>query len=240
MEITREEVKQGILSYVNHLSLETIKDILCSTTFHDIYIMKYDDMNNKVSVDIAKMMRAMGEGIVFRTCQPYDDSCQYFYYDDTVGVARTAWEVGEFIDNLEAFCYYIGHHPEFLKKLRMPSDLTFALLKYFGKGTTYTPPVYKKVDFDYFEKVGRHFGLDDEGIAKAKKLATIYTEEYKKTSHENDRVVSIALNMRAIENTLSTTKFGDAFSATNFDSEIEFHENGGFTWYYKGVPIEIE
>ena len=240
MEITRKEVKQAIYCYARNLSATTIADIIGKSTHHVVHIIHFDDMSHMMNGALGKVMRAIGSGIVLRTCDPYDDSCEYFFYDETAGVTRTEWEAFAFIDNLEAFAYYIGHHTDLLKKLRMPSDMVFATLKFFGEGTTYTPPVYKKVGFSAFEKVGRRYGLDDDGIAHAKKLAKMNFKMYKEMSHENDRVISMVANMHAIETTLNLKVTGGDFASCEFGSEVEFHENGDFTWYYKGVPIDIE
>lgn len=240
MEITREEVKRAIYSDADILPATTIADIIKNTTHHVVHIIYFDDMSHMMKGALGKVIRAIGSGIVLRTCQLKDYSCRYFFYDETAGVARTAWHANEFIDNLEAFAFFIGHHPKLLKKLDMSSDMAFATLKFFGEGTTYTPPVYKKVDFDYFEKVGRHYGLDDDGIAHAKILAKIKFNLYKGMCHENDRVISVAANMHAIESTLNLKISGGDFASSEFNSDIEFVEDGGFAWFYKGFVVDTK
>lgn len=237
MENARNNVKNAILDFASGISATTIAEIMAKITNHTIHLIHLEDKNKMANLDLGKVVRAIGAGNILKTCEPYDDSCEFFYYDENTGVARTAWEAVEFIDNAEAFCFYVGHHKELMKRMNLPHELYVATTKYFGEGTTYTPPKYEKVDFSYFEKVGRYYGLNDKGIAHAKKLATMNFDYYKTISNENIRVLSIIANMRAISNAL---ELHVDESYHEMDWEVDFHENGSFTWYYKGVPIDID
>lgn len=239
MEKTRIDVKNEILDAIrDSLDYDIIAEIIAKSTNHTIHLVHLEAKNKMVNLDLSKLACAIRAGSILKTCNLYEKSCRLFYYDETTGVARTAKTAVEFVDNAEAFCFYLGHHKELMKRMGFSHELYMDTIKYFGEGTTYTPPKYEKAGFAQFEKVGRCYGLDDEGIAHAKKMAAMNLDYYKTISNENIWVLSAIANMRAIRDTIAL-KIDEKFQ-NEMDLDIDFHEDGDFLWYYEGVPISTK
>lgn len=237
MELTREQVKDAIVSAAEKLSAATLTKMMEEMTGHKVHIIRLEDKDKMATLDMGAFVRAIGAGSAMNTCSLLDDSAEYFYYDETAHIARSAWDVSGLVDNVEALCYYLGHHLELLKHWDCYPVTFKDMRKYFGDSTTYKAPVYEKVAFDDFEKIGRYYGLNDETVAHAKKLAALYFDMYKGMSNENDRVISIVSNIRGVKDTLAMF-VGDSFNS--MDWEVEFHEQGGYEWYYNGIPVTEE
>lgn len=237
MKMSKAELKATMLSHAENLSAMVLGSMIGQITHHDVHLIHIGDEKYEPKIRLGKLLKAIDAGKILRTCDPSDESCEFFFYDDTAGVARTAWEAVELIDNVEALCHYVAHHREYWTGMKLTKDVLDNLFAYY-KNTTYTPPVYKKEPFDDFEKVGRRFGLNDEEIQAAKELAETNFNFYKELTNENDRVISIVTNMKAIETLLNAKMPNQGFD--DFDSEVDFHEDGGYVWYRRGVPIDMD
>ena len=238
---TRLDVKNEILASFSGLFVhDIIAEIIAKSTNHTIHLVHLEDKNKMGNLDLSKLVRAIRAGNILKTCNLDEKSCRLFYYDETTGVARTA-KAGaavEFVDNAEAFCFYVAHHKKIMKYMGGSDELCMDAIEYFGEGTTYIPPKYEKIGFAHFEKVGRCYGLDDEGIDQAKKMATMNFDYYKTISNENDWVLSAIANMSAIREALAL-KIDERFR-TVMDWKVDAHEDGDLLWYYEGVPISTK
>lgn len=241
MEKTRIDVKNEMLDSAKDLfDYDIISEVIAKSTNHTIHLVHLEDKNKLVNLDLSKLARAIRAGTILKTCNLDEKSCRLFYYDETTGVARTAkaGQAVEFVDNAEAFCFYVAHHTKIMKYMGFSKGLMMDAIKYFGEGTTYIPPKYEKIDFAHFEKVGRLYGLDDEGVVYAKKMASMNFDYYKTISNENDWVLSAIANMSAIREVLAL-KIDERFR-TVMDWKVDVHEDGDLLWYYEGVPISTK